>query len=148
MAGFILIHGAWHGGWCFDPVSQLLRQRGHKVIAPDLPGMGGDAEALRAVTLAGWAEFTVELCHALKRELGDEKLVLAGHSRGGLVLSAAGSRVNAVSAPSPSQPASIGAPSRKPSKVVASVKPSVDTEKAMPHGYFDTFCGLPAPYQR
>jgi len=88
MAGFVLIHGAWHGGWCFDPVSEILRSRGHKVVAPDLPGMGGDAEALRAVTLGGWAEFTADLCHALRRDLGDEPLVLAGHSRGGLVLSA------------------------------------------------------------
>jgi pimeloyl-ACP methyl ester carboxylesterase len=90
MAGFVLIHGAWHGGWCFDPVTALLCERGHKVIAPDLPGMGGDAEALRAVTLAGWAEFTADLCHRLRREIGGEPLVLAGHSRGGVVLSATG----------------------------------------------------------
>jgi len=89
MAGFVLIHGAWHGGWCFDPVADMLRARGHKVVAPDLPGMGGDAETLRAVTLSGWAEFTVEICHALKRELDGAPLVLAGHSRGGLVVSAA-----------------------------------------------------------
>jgi pimeloyl-ACP methyl ester carboxylesterase len=89
MAGFVLIHGAWHGGWCFDPVTALLCERGHKVAAPDLPGMGGDAETLRGVTLQGWAEFTVDLCRAMKRDLGGEKLVLAGHSRGGVVLSAA-----------------------------------------------------------
>jgi pimeloyl-ACP methyl ester carboxylesterase len=89
MAGFVLVHGAWHGGWCFDPVADMLRARGHKVVAPDLPGMGADAESLRAVTLSGWAEFTVDICHALRRELDNAPLVLAGHSRGGLVVSAA-----------------------------------------------------------
>jgi pimeloyl-ACP methyl ester carboxylesterase len=90
MAGFVLIHGAWHGGWCFDPVTALLCERGHKVVAPDLPGMGGDAETLRSVTVQGWAEFTADICHDLRRELGGEPLVLAGHSRGGVVLSATG----------------------------------------------------------
>jgi hypothetical protein len=41
MAGFVLIHGSWHGGWCFDPpVAELLRARGRVVAAPTLPGMG------------------------------------------------------------------------------------------------------------
>ena len=88
MAGFVLIHGAWHGGWCFDPVTALLSERGHIVAAPDLPGMGGDADALRGVTLEGWAEFTAGICREMRRELGSEPLVLAGHSRGGLVVSA------------------------------------------------------------
>jgi pimeloyl-ACP methyl ester carboxylesterase len=89
MAGFVLIHGAWHGGWCFDPVAEILRRRGHKVLAPDLPGMGGDEAALRAVTLKGWGEFAAEECRKLRRELDGAPLVLAGHSRGGLVVSAA-----------------------------------------------------------
>jgi len=92
MAGFVLIHGAFHGGWCFDPVAEILRAKGHKVVAPDLPGMGGDAQALRAVTLDGWAEFTARICRDLKRELGGEPLVLGGHSRGGLVVSATGEK--------------------------------------------------------
>ena len=89
MAGFVLIHGAWHGGWCFDPVADILRARGHTVVAPDLPGMGGDTETLRSVTLDGWAEFTIDICRELKRELDGAPLVLGGHSRGGLVISAA-----------------------------------------------------------
>ena len=39
MAGFLLIHGAMHGGWCFDAVAEILRGKGHAVVAPDLPGM-------------------------------------------------------------------------------------------------------------
>ena len=89
MAGFVLIHGAFHGGWCFDAVSEILRGKGHVVVAPDLPGMGGDEAALRAATLSGWAAFTLEQCRAVRAQIGDAPLVLAGHSRGGPVISAA-----------------------------------------------------------
>lgn len=82
MASFILIHGSWHGGWCFDGVKALLEAQGHEVIAPDLPGMGGDEEQLRAVTLAGWGAFTAGHC----RSASQRPVVLAGHSRGGMVI--------------------------------------------------------------
>lgn len=91
MAGFVLIHGSWHGGWCFDPVADILRARGHAVLAPTLPGMGGTAEELAAVTLEGWADFALEHCRRLRAEIGGP-VVLAGHSRGGLVVSTAAER--------------------------------------------------------
>ena len=85
MATYVLIHGSWHGGWCFDDVAALLREAGHHVVAPDLPGMGGDEAALAAVTLQGWADFAADLCRAAP----ERPVVLAGHSRGGLVVSQA-----------------------------------------------------------
>ena len=91
MAGIVLIHGSWHGGWCFDPVAEILRARGHAVLAPTLPGMGGTAEELAAVTLEGWADFALEHCRRLRAEIGGP-VVLAGHSRGGLVVSTAAER--------------------------------------------------------
>lgn len=92
MAGFVLIHGSWHGGWCFDAVAELLRARGHTVIAPTLPGMGGTAAEMAAVTLDGWGEFAAQHCRDLKAQLGGAPVVLAGHSRGGLVISTAAER--------------------------------------------------------
>ena len=92
MAGFLLIHGSWHGGWCFDEVAAQLRAAGHTVVAPDLPGMGGDEASLAAVTLDQWAEFAVAQCRQLKAELDGAPVVLAGHSRGGLVVSQAAER--------------------------------------------------------
>ncbi len=89
MAGFLLIHGAMHGGWCFDPVADILRAKGHTVVAPDLPGMGGDAETLASVTLDDWTSFALGHLKVLRAQIGDAPLVLAGHSRGGLNLSAA-----------------------------------------------------------
>lgn len=40
MADIVLIHGAWHGGWCWRDVAAALRAAGHRVIAPTLTGMG------------------------------------------------------------------------------------------------------------
>ncbi len=89
MAGFVLIHGSWHGGWCFDEVAALLRAGGHTVVAPTLPGMGGSEAELRAVTLQGWGDFAAAQCRELKVQLGGAPVVLGGHSRGGIVVSTA-----------------------------------------------------------
>lgn len=85
MATFVLIHGSWHGGWCFDEVRARLEVEGHDVLTPDLPGMGGNEAMLRATTLQGWADFIAGLC----RDARQHPVVLAGHSRGGLVVSQA-----------------------------------------------------------
>ena len=85
MATFVLIHGSWHGGWCFDPLRERLAAEGHEVIAPDLPGMGGTDEELAQVTLQGWADFAVGKC----RQAGQRPVILVGHSRGGIVVSQA-----------------------------------------------------------
>ena len=92
MAGFVLIHGSWHGGWCFDTVAAILVARGHTVVAPTLPGMGGTAEEMAAVTLEDWGDFAAQHCADLKARLGGAPVVLGGHSRGGLVVSTAAER--------------------------------------------------------
>ena len=40
MATFVLVHGAWHGGWCWQKVATLLRQKGVAVVPPTLTGLG------------------------------------------------------------------------------------------------------------
>ncbi len=82
MATFILIHGAWHGGWCWDEVVPLLRNAGHTVVAPDLPGMGHDKTPLAKVDLSKWTLFVSDLVVQ-----AFEPVVLVGHSRGGIVIS-------------------------------------------------------------
>jgi pimeloyl-ACP methyl ester carboxylesterase len=89
MATFIMIHGAWHGGWAFEPLRARIEAAGHSLTAPDLPGMGGDDEALASVTLDDWAGFAVAQCRAAR---GNGPVVLCGHSRGGIVLSQAAER--------------------------------------------------------
>ncbi len=83
MAQVILVHGAWHGGWCWRHVAPLLRARGHDVLAPDLPGHGEDPAESASQTLENYA-----------RRIGDvvgsagDDVLLVGHSLGGLVISA------------------------------------------------------------
>ena len=37
---FVLVHGAWHGGWCWRRVADILERQGHKVFTPTLTGLG------------------------------------------------------------------------------------------------------------
>lgn len=84
MANFVLVHGAWHGGWCWEYVTPLLEAAGHRAFAPDLPGMGSDTTPLATITLDGWARWLADYIRRI-----DEPVVLVGHSRGGLVISQA-----------------------------------------------------------
>ena len=83
MATFVLVHGAWHGAWCWHRIVPLLRARGHQVHAPDLPGHGEDPAPASAQTLDGYAQRVGNLVSAC-----DDRVVLVGHSLGGLVISA------------------------------------------------------------
>ncbi|MGX9431692.1 MULTISPECIES: alpha/beta fold hydrolase [Bradyrhizobium] len=46
MTTFVLVHGAWHGGWCYERVARLLRQAGHEVYPPTLTGLGERAHLM------------------------------------------------------------------------------------------------------
>lgn len=82
MACLVLVHGAYHGGWCFEQVVPLLEERGHRILAPDLPGMGADAASGLVATLEEWSEFLARLVDAQS-----SPVILVGHSRAGLVIS-------------------------------------------------------------
>ena len=56
MATCLLIHGAWHGGWCWRKVLPLVERKGHVALAPDLPGHGDDKTPTAAVTLQAYAD--------------------------------------------------------------------------------------------
>ncbi len=88
MATFILIHGAWHGGWCWERLTPLLTAAGHTVLAPDLPGMGTDTRQLGSDPLGEWVDFVVDLAAG-----AEGRVILVGHSRGGLVISEAAERI-------------------------------------------------------
>lgn len=83
MATFILVHGAWHGAWCWRHVLPLLRDRGHEVLAPDLPGHGDDPAAVGGQSLDDY----VQRIEGVVRGCGGD-VVLVGHSLAGLVISA------------------------------------------------------------
>lgn len=82
MSTFLLIHGAWHGAWCWHKIVPRLEKRGHTVIAADLPAMGIDRTPANRVSLGSWRDF---VCGIVDR--AGEPVVLVGHSRGGIVIS-------------------------------------------------------------
>ena len=84
MSTFVLIHGAWHGGWTWHKVADRLKALGHCVLAPDLPSHGEDKTPVEQVTLARYAQRVAETLDQCS-----EPAVLAGHSMGGIVISQA-----------------------------------------------------------
>lgn len=82
MSTYVLVHGAWHGAWCWDKVVPLLRQAGHQVITFDLPGHGQDKTVVSEVTLDLYVQRT---CEVLAAQM--EPVILVGHSISGIVIS-------------------------------------------------------------
>ena len=79
----VLVHGAWHGAWCWERVVPILAERGLRATAIDLPGHGGDASAM--TDLHGDAARVAGILD----EQG-EPAVLVAHSYGGAVITEAG----------------------------------------------------------
>jgi pimeloyl-ACP methyl ester carboxylesterase len=92
MATYVLVHGAWHGGWCWRLVRPLLRQAGHEVFAPSLTGLGERKHlARRDIDLETHIEDIVSLLEM--EDLRD--VLLVGHSYGGMVVTGAADRAHA-----------------------------------------------------
>jgi pimeloyl-ACP methyl ester carboxylesterase len=84
MARFVLVHGAFGGAWCWEPVRDPLEAAGHTVETLDLPGVGDDRTPADRVTLASCA---ARVCDVLAER--PEAAVLVGHSMGGVVITQA-----------------------------------------------------------
>jgi pimeloyl-ACP methyl ester carboxylesterase len=88
MARFVLVHGAFHGAWCWEPlVAELSGTHGHAVTTFDLPGHGEDETPVADVTLDAYAQ---KICDTLAEE--PEPAVLVGHSMGGVAITQAAAR--------------------------------------------------------
>ncbi|SEG97680.1 Alpha/beta hydrolase family protein [Nonomuraea solani] len=90
MTTYVLVHGAWHGGWCWRHVAARLREAGHEVHTPTLTGLGERAHL--AGPEIGLRTHVDDLLGLLRYEdLRD--VVLVGHSYAGLVVREAADRV-------------------------------------------------------
>ena len=90
MTTFVLVHGAWHGSWCWKRVRQDLQARGHAVFTPTLTGVGERSHLLaRNVDLETHVLDVVNLI--AWEDLHD--LVLCGHSYGGCVVTGVADRL-------------------------------------------------------
>lgn len=85
MTTFVLIHGAWHGGWCWEPLQRELRARGVAGVAMDLPA---------GEPLAGFDAY-MEVIHTAVDSPLDGEVVVVGHSLGGLVAPVAADALDA-----------------------------------------------------
>ena len=72
MTTFALVHGAWHGAWCWERLAPLLRQAGHDVVAPELPSDDGSAD---------FDTYADVVCTALRG--CDDNVVVVAHSLAG-----------------------------------------------------------------
>ena len=80
---YVLLHGAWHGAWCWRQIVKRLEAAGHEVLAPDLP-----TAPLAAISLELWTQRLCQVLAALA-----QPVILVGHSRAGIVISQAAERL-------------------------------------------------------
>jgi pimeloyl-ACP methyl ester carboxylesterase len=90
MANFVLVHGAWHGGWCWQRVTSALQQQGHRVHALTLTGLGERAHLLApSITLDTHIDDVISAIEV--EELHD--VILAVHSYAGMIGTAVADRL-------------------------------------------------------
>lgn len=83
MATFVLVHGAWHGGWCWQKVIPLLEAAGHVVYAPTLTGL---AERASELSPDVGLDTHIQDVVGLVQEKNLHGVILVGHSYGGMVI--------------------------------------------------------------
>ncbi len=87
---YVLVHGAWHGGWCWREVVDALRAMGHRVSAPTQTGVGERKHLLsKNITLDTFAADVIN--HIEAEEL--DNVILVGHSLGGVSITCAADKI-------------------------------------------------------
>jgi pimeloyl-ACP methyl ester carboxylesterase len=81
---FVLVHGAWHGAWCWYNVQEQLIDIGHQATVLDLPGHGIRFEDPLDISLEDYRDAVTDLLDTFR-----EPVILVGHSMGGIVISMA-----------------------------------------------------------
>ena len=90
MATFVLVHGGWHGGWCWRDVKDNLRKDGHQVFTPTLTGLGERSHlASKDIDLDTHVTDVVNVF--LYEDLTE--VVLVGHSIGGFIITNVADRI-------------------------------------------------------
>jgi pimeloyl-ACP methyl ester carboxylesterase len=92
MAVFVLVHGAWSGGWGYREVTAKLRAAGHEVHVPTMTGLGERAHlASPAITLS---THVADVLGVIESE-GLDDIILVGHSYGGMVVTGVATKIGA-----------------------------------------------------
>ena len=87
---YVLVHGAWHGSWCWDKVKARLQRLGHEVLTPDLPGHSScfGQKNFRNIFLQSYVNHVEEV---VRKSINP--VILVGHSMGGIVVSQVAERL-------------------------------------------------------
>lgn len=92
MTDYVLVHGAWGGAFTWAPIVERLHAAGHRVLAPDLPGLGDRRRELHpGMTLSDHVSDVAGQVLAA----GLDRFVLVGHSYGGMVITALAAKLGA-----------------------------------------------------
>ncbi|KAJ4964002.1 hypothetical protein NE237_023941 [Protea cynaroides] len=84
---FVLVHGSCHGAWCWYELATLLKSHGHRVTAPDLTASGINLKPLEEIrSISDYFQPLMEVMDSLPP---DDKVIVVGHSMGGLSVAAA-----------------------------------------------------------
>ncbi len=79
---FVLVHSAWLGGWQWEGVAQSLKEAGHYVLIPDLPGHGHDKTPPSEITMETYVNYLIDLL-----DQQEKPVILVGHSFNGITVS-------------------------------------------------------------
>ena len=90
MANYVLVHGSWLGGWCWQRVTPLLTAAGHNVLAPSLTGLGDRTHVGHGVIDL---DLHIKDISALLEWEDLTEVILVGHSYAGMVITAVGDRM-------------------------------------------------------
>ena len=88
MSIYVLVHGAYHGGWCYEKIVPLLEAAGHTAIAVDLPGHGNNRVPIEEVSLDAYVDHVCEVVAAQAAPV-----ILVGHSLGGMTITQVAERM-------------------------------------------------------
>lgn len=85
---YVLVHGAWQAPYVWNEVRSDLENKGNKVIVVELPGHGGDNTPTHTITLDAYRDKVIDAMSE-----ADGKVVLVGHSMGGMVVTSVAEKV-------------------------------------------------------
>lgn len=79
---YVLVHSAWLGGWQWENVAKTLKENGHTVLTPDLPGHGSDKTQPADITMNDYVKTLTDIL-----DKQDSPVILVGHSFNGITVS-------------------------------------------------------------
>ena len=81
---YLLVHSAWLGAWQWEGVVSILKEKGHQVFAPDLPGHGSDKTSPAEITMDSYVKTLTDIL-----DQQGQPVILVGHSFNGITVSRA-----------------------------------------------------------